>query len=173
MKKQYPSDIKLKVVEHYLNTSDGMKRTAHLFGIGRTAVRRWITTYQLHGLNGISDVKKSYDTALKIAVAKAVVDENLSLLQAAAKYNISNESVVRGWAILYEREGTEGLSAIKKGQRKAVRKPVRITKATERLTPAEMQDEIAYLQAEVAYLKKLEALVQKQAEGKKPKRLMN
>ncbi|ECC1694938.1 transposase [Salmonella enterica subsp. salamae] len=46
MKKQYPFDIRLKVVEHYLNTNDGMKRTVHHFGIGRTAVRRWITTYR-------------------------------------------------------------------------------------------------------------------------------
>lgn len=169
MKKKYPFDIRLKVVEHYLNTNDGMKRTAHHFGIGRTAVRRWITTYQLHGVNGISDARKTYDVDLKIAVAKSVVEGSLSLLQAAAQYNISNESVVRCWVLLYEKEGAEGLRAIKKGRPEAVKFSHRKTKIRERLTPDEMQDEIDYLRAELAYLKKLKALVQKQATGKKPK----
>ncbi|TDB47928.1 helix-turn-helix domain-containing protein [Photorhabdus luminescens] len=53
MKLKYPFEFKLKVVKHYLPSNDGMKRTDNLFGIGRTAIRRWITIYQHHGVDSL------------------------------------------------------------------------------------------------------------------------
>ncbi|AZI53316.1 MULTISPECIES: IS3 family transposase [Pantoea] len=43
---KFPLELRLAVVTHYLNSRDGYRETANRFGVGRTAVRRWVSARQ-------------------------------------------------------------------------------------------------------------------------------
>ncbi|EJL6897407.1 transposase, partial [Vibrio cholerae] len=53
-KKKYTSEFKRKVVLHYLNSSDGTKRTAAKFNIDHGAVRRWTEHWKASGEDGFT-----------------------------------------------------------------------------------------------------------------------
>ncbi|WP_222939346.1 helix-turn-helix domain-containing protein [Pantoea agglomerans] len=40
---KFPLELRLAVVTHYLNSRDGYRETANRSGVGRTAVRRWVS----------------------------------------------------------------------------------------------------------------------------------
>lgn len=51
---KFPLELRLAVVTHYLNSRDGYRETANRFGVGRTAVRRWVSAWQQHGIDGLT-----------------------------------------------------------------------------------------------------------------------
>lgn len=46
-------EFKLEVVQHFISTSDGQKRTGARFGIDESHVRNRANLYKLHGLDGL------------------------------------------------------------------------------------------------------------------------
>ncbi|EEF2420524.1 helix-turn-helix domain-containing protein [Salmonella enterica] len=91
--------------------------------------------------------------------------------EAAARFNISNESV-RYWVNVYKASGQKGLLSIKRGWSKVMSKPPKTSPLTdvglEKLSPEELWAELRYLRAENAYLKKLKPLVQHEKNGRRP-----
>ena len=172
-KTKFSLETRLAVVRHYLSGSDGTQRTAERFGVERTSVRRWVRAWQLHGIDGITWKNERHSPAFRITVVRTVLNEELSMREAAARFNISNESVVRHWVNVYKDAGEKGLLSIKPGRRtdmKKTKKTPPLTDAVlEKLSPEELRAELRYLRAENAYLKKLKALVQNEKNGKKPK----
>lgn len=152
---QYTEEFRRKVVQHYLSTHDGVKRTAKIFGVHKATIQLWISTYRKHGEDiAISDKKRrKYAPAVKEAVIHDILNNQLSVRQAAAKFNISRLQLAR-WLESYKNGGMEALSVMKK--RKQTNTGAQ-AKKTEFLTP---EDELDYLRAENAYLKKLQALIQ-------------
>ncbi|NAT79954.1 IS3 family transposase, partial [Dickeya dadantii] len=51
---KYSLELRLSVVNHFLSGRDGTRRTAEIFGVERTSVRRWVRAFQLHGIDGIT-----------------------------------------------------------------------------------------------------------------------
>uniref|UniRef100_UPI00356B6E73 IS3 family transposase n=1 Tax=Serratia marcescens TaxID=615 RepID=UPI00356B6E73 len=153
---QYTEEFRRKVVQHYLSTHDGVKRTAKIFGVHKATIQLWISTYRKHGEDiAISDKKRrKYAPAVKEAVIHDILNNQLSVRQAAAKFNISRLQLAR-WLESYKNGGMEALSVMKK--RKQTNTGAQ-AKKTEFLTP---EDELDYLRAENAYLKKLQALFSK------------
>lgn len=92
--------------------------------------------------------------------------------EAAARFSISNESVVPHWINVYKASVQKGLLSIKRGRSKAMSKPPKTSPLTdaalEKLSIEELRAELRYLRAENAYLKKLKALVQREKNGRKP-----
>ena len=140
-KPKYSLETRLAVVNHYLSGKDGAKRTADFFGIEGTSVRRWIRAWQLHSIDGITWKNDSHSPEFRETVVRATICEELTMREAAARFNISNESVVRHWVNVYKASGQKGLL---------------------------LRAELRYLRAENAYLKKLKALVQHEKNGRKP-----
>ena len=107
-----------------------------------------------------------------MTVVQTVLNEELSMREAAARFNISNETVVRHWVNVYKVAGEKGLLSIKPGRSKNMTTPKKTLPLTdaalEKLSPEELRAEIRYLRAENAYLKKLKALVQSEKNGRKP-----
>lgn len=171
-KPKYTLETRLAVVSHYLSDNDGTQRTAERFGVERTSVRRWVRAWQLHGIDGITWKNDRHSPSFRIAVVRTVLNEELSMREAAARFNISNESVVRHWVNVYKVSGQKGLLSIKPGRSKGMTKPQKASSLTdealEKLSPEELRAELRYLRAENAYLKKLKALVQSEKNGRKP-----
>lgn len=46
---KYSQEFKLKVVQHFLSSSNGHKRTASLFNIHHSQVQRWVALFELNG----------------------------------------------------------------------------------------------------------------------------
>jgi transposase len=171
-KPKYPFETRLAVVRHYLSGNDGTQRTAERFGVERTSVRRWVRAWQLHGINGITWKNDRHSPEFRLVVARTTISEELSMREAAARFNISNETVVRHWVNVYKVSGQKGLLSIKPGRSKDMTKPKKTSPLTdaalEKLSPEELRAELRYLRAENAYLKKLKALVQSEKNGRKP-----
>jgi transposase len=172
-KPKYSLELRLAVVNHYRSAKDGTQRTAERFGVERTSVRRWVRAWQLHGIDGITWKNERYSPEFRLAVVRTALNEELSMREAAARFNISNETVVRHWVNVYKDAGQKGLLSIKPGRSKEMTKSQKASPladtALEKLSPEELRAELRYLRAENAYLKKLKALVQSEKNGRKPR----
>lgn len=169
---KYTLETKLAVVNHYLSGHDGTQRTAQLFGVERTSVRRWIAAWKYHAIDGLSRQKEAYDAEFRLVVVQTTLNERLSMREAAARFNLSHENVVLKWVNTYKESGLHGLFNSQRGHsgqmtKKKISHPL-TDKALDALTPEELRAELRYLRAENAYLKKLEALAQSEVKGKKP-----
>ncbi|WP_179386120.1 IS3 family transposase [Klebsiella pneumoniae] len=129
-KPKYSPETKLAVVNHYLSGKDGEQSTADLFGIERTSVRRWVRAWQFHGAEGLTAKNNHYSDEFKLVVVRAVISDRLTMREAAARFNLSAEILVRRWLDVYNDAGAEGL----------------------------LRAELRYLRAENAYPKKVESL---------------
>ncbi|MFL4367267.1 IS3 family transposase [Enterobacter asburiae] len=170
-KPKYSLELRLAVVNHYLSGKDGTQRTAEFFGVERTSVRRWVRAWQLHGIDGITWKNDRHSPAFRLTVIRTVLSEELSMREAAARFNISNETVVRHWVNVYKETGQKGLLSLKSGRRKSMTKLKKTTPLTdaalEKLSPEELRAELRYLRAENAYLKKPESLSSKRERRQK------
>lgn len=170
-KPKYSLEKRLAVVTHVLSGKDGTQRTAERFGVERTSVRRWVKAYHYHGIAGLVPQRTVRHPEFRLFVVQAVLDEQLSMREAAARFNIPNEMAVQRWMNVYRESGLEGLLNIRKGHRHVTKKIIPhplAEKDPEALSPEELRSELRYLRAENAYLKKLRALVQSEKNGKKP-----
>ncbi|WP_074422484.1 IS3 family transposase, partial [Klebsiella pneumoniae] len=108
-KPKYSPETKLAVVNHYLSGKDGEQSTADLFGIERTSVRRWVRAWQFHGAEGLTAKNNHYYDEFKLVVVRAVISDRLTMREAAARFNLSAEILVRRWLDVYNDAGAEGL----------------------------------------------------------------
>ncbi len=113
-----------------------------------------------------------YSDEFKLVVVRAVISDRLTMREAAARFNLSAEILVRRWLDVYNDAGAEGLLNMQCGRPGQMTKPKNIPPLTdkelEKLSPEELRAELRYLRAENAYLKKLKALVQSEKMAKKP-----
>ena len=73
-RKKYSSEFKQKVVLHYLNSGDGAKKTARLFGVDHGAVRRWTEHWKVNGVDGFTIPTRAYSAEFKESEVKDVDD---------------------------------------------------------------------------------------------------
>ena len=168
---EFSLEIRLAAVQHYLSGKDGFREAAAYFGVGRTALRRWVAAYKIHGLDGLTWKTGQYSPEFRLRVVMAVFNDKLSLREAAARFNLSGESTVYQWVKSYQSAGAEALLGLKQG-RKPLKKDIDPQPTTadipaEQLTEEQKLAEIRFLRAQVDYLKKLNALAPEKTIGKK------
>ena len=170
-KPKYSLETRLAVVNPYLARHDGARRTAERFGVEETSVRRWVRAWQLHSIDGIPWKNDRHFPEFRLTVVLKALSEELTMREAAARFNISNESVVRHWVKVYKDISEEGFMNIKPGRSKDMTKPQKTPPLTdaelEKLSPEELRTDLRNLRAENACLKKLKALVQSEKNGRK------
>lgn len=94
-KPKHSLEPRLAVVSDYLASNDGTRRIVEWFGVEITSVRRWVRAWKLHGINGSRRKKDHHSPVFRITVVRTVLAEELSMREAAARFNISAETVVR------------------------------------------------------------------------------
>ncbi|YBI28524.1 IS3 family transposase [Klebsiella pneumoniae] len=159
-KPKYSPETKLAVVNHYLSGKDGEQSTADLFGIERTSVRRWVRAWQFHGAEGLTAKNNHYSDEFKLVVVRAVISDRLTMREAAARFNLSAEILVRRWLDVYNDAGAEGLLNIqcgRPGKTKPKNIPPLTDKELEKLSP-EAQGRTALSAGRECLSKKVESL---------------
>ncbi|VCX51302.1 Putative transposase (identified by ISEscan HMM) [Klebsiella pneumoniae] len=162
-KPKYSPETKLAVVNHYLSGKDGEQSTADLFGIERTSVRRWVRAWQFHGAEGLTAKNNHYSDEFKLVVVRAVISDRLTMREAAARFNLSAEILVRRWLDVYNDAGAEGLLNIQCGRPGKMTKPKNIPPLTDKElenSPRRTQGRTALSAGRECLSKKLKALVQ-------------
>ncbi|MGO1149787.1 IS3 family transposase [Klebsiella pneumoniae] len=157
-KPKYSPETKLAVVNHYLSGKDGEQSTADLFGIERTSVRRWVRAWQFHGAEGLTAKNNHYSDEFKLVVVRAVISDRLTMREAAARFNLSAEILVRRWLDVYNDAGAEGLLNMQCGRPGQMTKPKNIPPLTGKTLPRRAQGRTALSAGRECLSKKVESL---------------
>jgi transposase len=158
---KYTEQFKLKVVQHYLKGPMGYGRLAALYGVASPHIRRWVSAYRLHGMEGLRRKVTRYDAKFKLSVLQHMWDNGLSNRQAAACFNVRNPTSVGLWDSLY-REG--GMAALARPRQQALKMKAPTAKPEpkpdQERSKEDLLKELEYLRMENEVLKKLQALAQ-------------
>ena len=170
---KYSLELKQQVAEHYLSGVEGTEATTLRFHVARAQVRQWASLYRVYGIEGIKKRYTFYSVDFKQRAIQAVLQDNCSLSDACARFNISSLSTLLQWLRLYNDGGIDALLPKRRG-RPRVPKPAKPQqdpeKPLEEMTREELLQELEYRRAEVAYLKKLDALIQSRKSAAKTTR---
>jgi transposase len=174
---KYSEQFKLAVVKEYLSdSSDGYLALARRYGLtSHSMVQRWVLAYRLHGEVGLQTKSSQYSAQFKLSVLRHMWDNQLSITQAAARFDIRHHAMVGFWERAYRDGGVEALASRGRGRPKSMTTTVPESDRPhddDKRSREELLAEVNQLRMELAYLKKLEALVQarpKQAPKKKRK----
>ena len=160
---KYSKDFKLEVINHYLSGKEGFTATAKRYEVKFTHVRKWVHAHQAHGHQSLNKTYTHHSAAFKVSVLKAMAQDQLSINQAAARFNIAAPSTIAVWQRLYNEGGITALEPKPKG-RSPMSKPFKpftpSNKPVNQMTTEELMQELEYRRVEADYLKKLEALAQ-------------
>ena len=168
-KRKYTTELKLQIVEEYLNGNLGLKLLAQKYYVSPSDVQKWSDAYREHGLDGLCKKYERYSGQFKVNVIEYMHSTNSSARQTAAHFNISSYTSVCNWERIYLEKGKEALLLHGQGGKREMKnKPIG---RPPKFEPKENEDLIAELQRlrmENEYLKKLNALVQEREKSKKP-----
>src|SRR5690606_13406392 len=172
---KYSEDFKLSVVLGYEAGNGGYRALSQRFGVDHATVRRWIKSYQMHGVEGLRKKSSRYSAQFKLLVLQRIQQDELSVRQALALFNIrGGVGVITEWKRRYHEQGLAGIQPKPRGRPKKMidsKPPKSVTPLVEDTrSREELVKENEYLRAEVAYLKKLRALRQAKEQAAQKKR---
>ena len=168
-KKIYTTELKLEVVQKYLNENIGTQRLADEYHIGsKVDVIKWVRAYQLHGEKGLLKENNNYTGDFKVTVIEYMLENGISCLQTAVQFNIASPQTVRNWEKIYHSEGKEALYTRKRGGYRGVKNERKCRNVIQAKEKESLLEEVQRLRIENEYLKKLNALVQERENLKKP-----
>ena len=181
---KYSYELKLEVVEAYLNGKGGYVYLASKYNIpSKTRIEEWVKTYKKFGKEGLmrSRQNKNYSFQFKLSVVELYLSSDVSYQELALSQGINNPSQIVKWVNDFRIAGPDALRPKKKGRKKTldIRELKKPSKSDEEMlvdTSAEhvkeLEDELLKLRIENAYLKELrrlrleeEALLKKQRES--------
>ena len=181
---KYSYEIKLKVVQAYLNGEGGYKYLSKKYDVSHhSLVKTWINAYREFGKEGLmrSRQNNNYSFQFKLSVVELYLSSEVSYQELALSQGINNPALITRWVNDFRIAGPDALRPKKKGRKKTLNmnEDKKIAKTTEEKpvdTSAEhvkeLEDENLKLRIENAYLKELrrlrleeEALLKKQRES--------
>lgn len=161
MEFKYSYEEKLEAVLRIITDGMSIRESARILGASSANVRMWKELYQKHGPESLKYKRMTYDGAYKVAVVEYMYQNNLSILETAVHFGITQSSLVGKWAKQYKENG--GAMAFSTGNTKVKKqnqiKQTHVIKGEETL-----EEEVIRLRMENEYLKKLQALVQKRTD---------
>jgi len=180
---KYSYEIKLKIVQAYLNGEGGYKYLSKKYDIScHSLVETWVNAYREFGKEGImrSRQNNNYSFQFKLSVVELYLLSEVSYQELAISQGINNPALISKWVNDFRIVGPDALRPKKKGRKKTldISEFKKISKATEEKSVdtsaehvKELEDELLKLRIENAYLKELrrlhleeEALLKKQRE---------
>nr|WP_235906742.1 IS3 family transposase [Pseudomonas saliphila] len=157
---KYTEQFRIAVCKAYLEGDNGFRKVARQFDVDVSLLRRWVSSYRLHGVTSLSKPGQQYTPDFKREVVGYKRAHHLSLRQVAAHFGLGHSSLVGIWERQYYSNGSEPQTLAKQ------RKPAMSNKPKPAPPPAkedalksreQLMTEIEYLRMENAYLKELEA----------------
>jgi transposase len=174
--RKYTEKTKIAAAADYCSGQLGLKIVAKRHGVGVSSLRKWISTYLIHGSEGLRRRRRHYHSVeSRLLILNRMRDEGLSYRKAAALFNIENFNILKKW----EQEHQVGICSARALYASASREKMKKKKSSESHQPDETRNlqellrEINHLRMENAYLKKLNALAQvskqaAQGNGRRP-----
>ncbi len=162
--RHYPVELKLAVVQDYLDGKGSQQEIAALYGVRSIhQLQDWIKMYNTHGeikdrgSGGGSYMRKARHTTLeeRLEIVRDCLANDRNYGAAALKYNCSYQQV-RNWVLRYEEMGSAGLED-RRGRR-AGTQPSRTPEEELRDRIAELERKNQDLQMENDLLKKVREL---------------
>ena len=170
MGKHYEFEVKLKIVQEYLNGPLGYKALTKKYNLAHPSlVKRWVNQYLEFGPKGLDKKlkKKAYTRDFKVSVLKFRQENKLSYRETANHFKISNPATLAAWQRKFDEGGFLGLDNKRRGRpSKMKRKQSSIKRNDLPLTESEreelkrLRNENEMLKAGIAYQKKLQSLTQ-------------
>ena len=160
---KHTEQFKVTAVERYLQGTEGYGQVARAYGIEKTMLRRWVLWYRLHGIAGLTPKSGQYSAEFKMSVLQHMWDNALSLIQAAAIFNVRNTQLICNWERRYRESGALLLRRSRKPSPTMMQVPPSISDPSvedDKRSRDDLLKEIEHLRMEVAYLKKVDALLQ-------------
>jgi len=155
LKIKYSYEDKLKAVLRIIDDGMSTRESARLLGTSPSNVRMWKQLYLTHGPEALKYKRTNYDSTFKVAVIEYMHQHNLSQVETAVHFGITQGVLIGMWEKQYNSKGyiafAHNGACMKEYEKKAD-----IPKKTESL-----EEEVLRLRMENEYLKKLQALVQK------------
>ena len=99
--KKYSSDFIVKVVKECLVSNECLAKIARKYHIPKGILRQWLLRFKYNGEAAFTSVRRSYRTEFKIKCVEEVLQGLGPVNQIAAKYNLSDEFVLRTWIKKY------------------------------------------------------------------------
>lgn len=161
----YSTELKLEIVQKYLQGNIGAKQLAEKYHIGSKAdIQKWVAAYRENGISGLCTTHGTYTGDFKISVIEYMHNTGASIRQIAAHFNIPSPQSISKWERIYYEQGKEALCEERRGRanKMRVKKPRKPKKNEDLLA------EIQQLRMENEYLKKLNALIQEREKLEKP-----
>jgi transposase len=161
---KYTEKFKQAVVPEYLSGRDGYRALSQRHGMAsRSLIERWVSAYRLHGDAGLSKKRSCYGADFKLSVLQHMWENQLSITQTAARFDIRRHSTVGAWERAYREGGRNALMPLP--TKRPNKMPIPTTKpevpaGDDKRSREELLAELEYLRMENAYLKKVDALVQ-------------
>lgn len=163
-KRRFSIQFKEELVKDYLQGTHSAKQLSEKHGVCERYLRTLARRYQADGRLHQQSTYNIYDPSFKMRCIRSVLEDKLSLREAAIKFGVPSNSTINTWIRRYEQFGEAGLDLKPIGRPRTMPVPKKKTKKERSSDPkiAAMEDELEYLRAENAYLKKLSALIQEE-----------
>ncbi|MGX7108669.1 transposase [Facklamia miroungae] len=163
MSKKYAYELKIKVVEEYIEGKLGYKALTKKYGISSPSlVKNWVYNYKRYCTNGLKAIqgKADYSLDFKLNVLHFKQRIGASYKETAIAFNLTNPSMIANWKRIYLEGGSEALNrpigrppkVVKKLNKKELRQKNKVTDDSEL---ERVRQQVTYLEIENAYLKKL------------------
>ena len=167
-KKIYSNDLKLQVVQYYLEGKGSIRETARQFHVNPSDIRKWKDAYNEHGVAGLCTTHGTYTGDFKVTVVEYMHKAGASLRQTAAHFNIPSKNIISKWERIYYEQGKEALYIENRGRPKKMSDTQKKTPKKNNIEKNEdLLAEVQRLRMENAYLKKLNALIQEREKSEK------
>lgn len=170
---KYTERFKLTAISTYLEGTDGFRKVAQRLGIDFSLLRRWVTTYGIHGSIGPLPHSQRYSADFKRTVVQYMRQHQLSLRQTAAHFGLGQSSRIGIWEHRYY-SGTPSVPSVQRKKPAVVSKkikPLKPTDTNDAVKPREqLMAELEYLRMENAVLKELKALEEEKERRQAKKR---
>lgn len=161
---KYSSELKMKVVEAYLNNEGGCEFVAKKYGISNEAlVRKWVNAFKSQGHDGIKISRKNnkYSFEFKQNIVKLYLVGEMSYQELANQFKLNNPSLISRWVKEFREQGLEGLKPRKRGRPSSMnndntpRQKVKKEYSEEEIDEIQkLKEELYWTQMELDFVKK-------------------
>ncbi|WP_217607393.1 helix-turn-helix domain-containing protein [Chitinophaga sp. GbtcB8] len=167
---KYSFKEKLAAVVAVEKGKESILSAANRLGCSRSRIRQWLGHYREQGKAGLKLRVNKYSGQFRVRVIKYMLDKGLSLTETCSAFGIPNMATVYRWLTIFKQHGHQALLELQRG-RKAISMARKKKQPDTNLTPeaqklAALQAEVEWLRAENAFLKKLDALIQEEAQNR-------
>ena len=123
---KYSIELKMKVVNEYLEGKGGYKYLCNLHGIKSLSnIEKWVQNYKAFGAENLKRSRKNkiYSFEFKQNVVELYLKTELSYNELAVIVGINNPAIIATWVTNYRIAGPAALQSRKKGRRPKMNKP--------------------------------------------------